>query len=161
MLEDTAEYRKFWENKIIATKGLYGFDDRQKEISKKKILFGIAPYEYFENKNRFDEALRERFEIFKENADKVDVTVYLYQGMISVSGKTETSSHQLEIFYDKVKSLAKETAVGLVSNMGEMADFKTTGDFVSSFTAYYGSSLPIVQEFIAQKKPVMIANYEL
>ncbi|WP_026488708.1 LicD family protein [Butyrivibrio sp. XBB1001] len=160
-LEDTAEYRNYWENKIIATKGLYGFDDRQKEISKKKILFGIAPYEYFENKDRFEDALKERFKIFKENADKVDVTVYLYQGIISVSGKIGTSSHQLEIFYDKVKSLAKETAVGLVSNMGERADFKTTGDFVSSFTAYYGSSLPIVQEFIAQKKPVMIANYEL
>ena len=152
-LEDAAEYRKFWENKIIAIRGLYGFGDRQKEISKKKILFGIAPYEYFENKDRFEEALKERFEIFKENADKVDVTVYLYQ--------TETSSHQLELFYDKVKSLAKETAVGIVSNMGETVDFKATGDFVSSFTAYYGSSLPIVQEFIAQKKPVMIANYEL
>ena len=152
-LEDTAEYRNYWENKIIATRGLYGFDGRQKEISKKKILFGIAPYEYFENKDRFEKALGERFEIFKENADKVDVTVYLYQ--------TETSSHQLELFYDKVKSLAKETAVGIVSNMGETADFKATGDFVSSFAAYYGSSLPIVQEFIAQKKPVMIADYEL
>ena len=118
-------------------------------------------YEYFENKDRFEDALKERFKIFKENADKVEVTIYLYQAETCASGKTDACSHELELFYYKVKSLAKEIAVGLVSNMGEMADFKATGDFVSSFTAYYGSSLPIVQEFIAQKKPVMIANYEL
>lgn len=160
-LEDTADYRNYWENKIIAIRGLYGFGDRQKEISKKKILFGIAPYEYFENKDRFEEALRERFKIFKENADKVEATIYLYQPNACVSGGTDTCSNELEFFYAIVKSLAGEATIDVVYGSREMTDSRVAAGFVSSFTAYYGSSLPIVQEFIAQKKPVMIANYEL
>lgn len=179
-----AKYRKYWESKIVAINGLYGFgsDDREnidetiqtnessegnffasehKEKSKKKILFGIAPYEYFENKSRFEEAIRERFEIFKENTDKVDPTIYLYPHRASVSGKDNANGQELELFYDKVMKLAKEAAVDVVSESATITDSMTTASFVSSFTAYYGSSLPIVQEFIAQKKPVMIANYEL
>ncbi|SCY34028.1 LicD family protein [Butyrivibrio sp. INlla14] len=155
------EYRNYWENKIIATRGLYGFDGRQKEESKKEILFGIAPYEYFENKDRFEEALRERIKIFKENADKVEATIYLYQPKVCVPGGTDTCSNELELFYAKVKSLAGEATIDVVYGSREMTDSRAAACFVSSFTAYYGSSLPIVQEFIAQKKPVMIANYEL
>nr|WP_297767114.1 LicD family protein [uncultured Butyrivibrio sp.] len=199
-LKDVAEYRTYWESKIIATKGLYdineevpqiqtssdyngrnmidkdppidangyakftmekSFASEHKDKSKKKILFGIAPYEYFEDKSRFEEALRERFEIFKENADKVEPTIYLYPAELGLSGKDNANGQKLEFFYDKVKSLAKEAAVNVVSEASEMTASTSTAGFVSSFTAYYGSSLPIVQEFIAQKKPVMIANYEL
>ncbi len=39
--------------------------------------------------------------------------------------------------------------------------FEDMRRLVSSFDAYYGSSMPIVQEFVAQKKPVMIANYDI
>jgi hypothetical protein len=40
-------------------------------------------------------------------------------------------------------------------------DLESPDAFVSEFDAYYGSASPIVPYFMAQKKPAMIADYEV
>ena len=51
---------------------------------------------------------------------------------------------------------AKENGIEIVSYPAGSPDA-----FVSKFDAYYGSSSPLVPVFTAQKKPVMIADYDV
>ena len=114
--------RGYWEKKVVAEDVYGNAEDRTDDGSEqriKKILYGISSYEYYEHKENYEAAIRSRMEIFAENKERVQVTIYRYPD-------------------DDMKSLS-----------------------VEDFDAYYGSSMPIVQEFVARKKPVMLADYSI
>ena len=144
MSGDNEGIRRYWESRICVEEDLYGCtNDNSSDSSAvnvpKRMLFGISSYEYYEHKDIFEKALRSRLEIFKENADKVQVDILLYP-----SKKRD----------DIVRKIAIEFGIVVREDMDLMLD-------ISNYSAYYGSSMPIIQEFIAQKKPVMVADYNI
>ena len=82
--------------------------------------------------------------IFKENADKLDVSLCVYPN------DTELRSF--------VSNLADK--IGLKYNFVPF-DKKNITYFAHHYDAYYGSSSPLVPDFINFKKPVMISNYKI
>lgn len=110
----------------------------------KSLLYCISSYEATEHADRLLDALKERLEIFKQNESKISVTLCAYPP----------------------ESGSANEFIELAAASGLSCDFITYGledaEYIASiFDAYYGSSSPLVPEFVAHKKPVMISNYEL
>ncbi|WP_029232814.1 LicD family protein [Butyrivibrio sp. VCB2006] len=83
-----------------------------------------------------------------------------YESVEHIENYDEKIKSRMDIFSKNSDKIDVEVFhypedVAKTSNLGEMRAL------VGSFDAYYGSSMPIVQEFIAQRKPVMIANYDI
>ena len=141
--------RAIWEKKISPRPDLFeispetdaettGTQTRSNESPRKKMLICIASYELWEHPDNYSAALRQRLELLKENADKIDVSVCIYPNEN----------------IDKVTS-------GLLDEFGlNLIPYPSTSlnVFCQKFDAYYGSASPLVPVFAELKKPVMIAN---
>lgn len=155
--KDTEEMRRYWESKISVEEGLYKkmcdiSSDGSDTNGLKRILFGIASYEYYEHKDRFEEALRARLQEFKDNAGRVQAEILIYNG--------NPDTDEIDI-YSRVSGIAAEYGIPVREINSDQAKNKTLSWYAAPFAAYYGSSMPIIHEFIAQKKPVMIADYNI
>ncbi|MCR5557914.1 MAG: LicD family protein [Butyrivibrio sp.] len=152
----TDDTRNIWENRITVIPNLYtqlsapANTTLKNELpipvetstpssydSRKKFLYCISSYEVFEHADNFETAIKNRIDLLKDNSEKLDVSVCTYPP-------------------GDVPKIVSSSGFPVVS-----FDLKNIEEFVSGFDAYYGSSTPLVPIFAAQKKPVMISNYEL
>lgn len=151
--------RLVWEKRICVIPDLYPLKAHQGNL--KKLLYCISTYEYAEHTKNFEEAIKNRIAILKENSEKIEVSICLYPNPDNQAMSVRSSDimHEGELtseFYKRVLTMANKEGITIVS-----FDKKDIEVFVSGFDAFYGSSCPLVPVFVAQKKPVMIANYEL
>ena len=162
---DVGEMRKYWENKVSVEDGLYGAVDKTSACAegaemaggidrspRKRILFGIASYEYYEHREIFEKALRLRLQEFKDSADKVDAEILVYD--------VDTKDGEVDLQH-VVTELASDYSIPVRGYDLEQNNSFLTARYISGFAAYYGSSIPLIHEFIANKKPVMIADYDI
>jgi phosphorylcholine metabolism protein LicD len=135
----------YWEKKIVVGDALNTSKHDNKHI--KRILYGISSYEYYEHKENFAEVINSRMAIFTENKEKVQATIYIYP---------DNNDNE---FCKTITDLAAASGIEIVDGISPTCS--AISALAGSFDAYYGSSLPIVQEFVMQKKPVMIADYSI
>lgn len=98
------------------------------------------------------ESIKNRLEIFKDNEGAIDLTVGFYPPDINT--------------WNKVDSRLTKRLIDLLSSYGyeympvEPDNLKLEA-IVEEYDAYYGSASPLVTIFTYNKKPVMIANYDI
>ena len=150
--------RGYWEKKIVSKHGNVADGNNSK---RKRILYGISSYEYYEYKENFKEVISSRIAIFTENKEKVQATIYLYPSYDAKFADVNNAFYSADYneFCKTVINLASESGIEIVD--GISPTYSAISALAGSFDAYYGSSLPIVQEFVMQKKPVMIADYSV
>ena len=172
--------RDYWESKIVVgdlaanNYAIHGestddiaSDDMNRSVMEsnsnyiKKILYGISSYEYYEHKENFAEVINSRIAIFTENKEKVQATIYLYPSYDAKFADVNNAFYSADYneFCKTVTNLASESGIEIVT--GADSSYSAISALTRDFDAYYGSSLPIVQEFVMQKKPVMIADYSI
>ncbi len=121
--------------------------------TKKHIIYCIGANEVSEHGDILIEAVTKRLETFKENRDKIKVTITLYpddrQQWINI--KLDHSERLFDL-------IDKEVSTGMFDNLKLIP--KESDDTTKDYDAYYGDSSPLVPAFVMQKKPVMIANYD-
>ena len=142
-----------WEAKIKVT--VYD-KDNEAEIKnvgkiKKKLYYLIGLNELSEVKDII-ESIKNRLDTFKDNEDTIDITVGLYPPDINT--------------WNKVDSRLTKRLVDLLSSyryeyMPVEPDYLKLEAIVAEHDAYYGSASPLVTIFTYNKKPVMIANYNI
>lgn len=183
--------RKYWEQKVVVEDAdchddnIVDMDLQNSEIvdngpsigehenvldrnngHKKNILYGISSYEYYEHKDDFEAVIKSRIDIFTENKEKVQAQIYLYPDYSADATKENGTVENAIIYSDgynefrkTVTSLASANNIEIITGVG--SSYATISELTRNYDAYYGSSLPIVQEFVMQKKPVMIADYSI
>lgn len=156
------ETRALWEEKIKPM-DLLTTDNREslkksrdslenRMNNKKRILYCIGLNELSEHKQDVIECVQDRFEIFKENQESIDVTVSIYP---------------MEICEWKgIDERLTESMVNLIhryedESWCQLCDLQniTFDAIVAGHDAYYGSASPLVPMFVHERKPVMIAGY--
>ena len=149
--------RKYWEQKIVLEESF----EEKRDSHTKKILYGISSYEYYEYKENFAEVIKSRIDIFTENKEKVQAQIYLYPDYRANCSDANNAfcSADYNEFCKTVTSLASANNIEIIAGAG--SSYAAISALTREYDAYYGSSLPIVQEFVMQKKPVMIANYSV
>ncbi len=144
--EDT---RSIWEKKISSRPELFSINCSKEspmgaaslqstKDSVKNLLICIAAYEPYEHADDYESSLSARFDLLKEYADKIHVSVCVYPN----------------------DSIDKVTS-GLLDKFGlNLIRYPSTSlnVFCQKFDAYYGSACPLVPVFADLKKPVMIAD---
>ncbi len=133
------EYKDRWEDKMIVLPE----DETETDhlpAGKKKILFylGIASFAQFGTDTI--EKIKEVFEIFDSQKDKVDVVYFLQDGLLE----------NLKEMYPKLYELYE-------ANDFREGDERFDTDDID---AYYGEASMYATEFLKEKKPVMIWNVQ-
>ena len=100
------------------------------------------------------ESVRNRLETFRENSQKVKATITFYPD--NRQKWKEIDQSLTNTLFDMID---KELAKGSFERVTLIP--KEADDLVLNFDAYYGDPSPLVPAFSIQKKPVMIANYNL
>ena len=154
----------YWRDKLQVDEEAFGVTEnlcggernaigRNRDSEKKQILFCIGLHIIAEESSGFLERLRARLEIFRGAADSVRTTVRLYPpGNDAWKSAGEAAYGKLEKLLEEFKDCLE------ISEDGMWQDIESAGTF---FDAYYGSPSPYVPEFVVQKKPVMIADYQI
>ena len=153
--------RQIWEKKVNVCKHFavaYGQDvardinSEHVSCTKKRVLFCVGVNEIFEHQDVFINGLRDRFEIFKKNSDRilVDVCIYPFDKNEWMRLDDKRARKTFEIINEYVE-LAWCSYVQFC--------FLDMGDTVRSHDAYYGSASPLVHLFGNEDKPVMVADY--
>ena len=162
--EDT---RSVWEEKIttyLSTEPAEKTDDTAIK-SKKHMLYLIGLNELSEHKDNILEKIRNRMDIFKENSSSINLDIMLYP-MNSDTWKqvdeelTDTLLSMMEEYENsswcRFNGFESEIKEKLSTSFNETLE-KTA----VSYDAYYGSPSPFVTLFTYNKKPVMIAEYDI
>ena len=98
------------------------------------------------------ESIRERFEIFQENQDSIVVTVCLYPEYSDEWDQIDPKGKVLQVLLEyENEDWCKRRELSI----------EGLEDLAAAQDAYYGSSSPLVPLFVHEKKPVMIADYEV
>ena len=123
-----------------------------KTLEKNCILYCIGANELTEHKNNLIKIITDRLEVFHQNSEKIDTTIFLYPSDKQLWRQVdlELSDKLFNILDSEVKEGVKYIEISPM-NADAIAE---------EYDAYYGSSSPLVPAFVTQKKPVMIANYE-
>jgi phosphorylcholine metabolism protein LicD len=125
----------------------------EKALHKKRLIYCIGANELSEHKNSLIDDVNKRFEIFRKNKDRIEITIVLYpddrQQWLNVD---QTLSKRI---FDLIDTGVSERLFNILRLFPKDAD-----DVAAEYDAYYGDSSPLVPAFITQKKPVMIANYD-
>lgn len=129
------------------------FENLTQNVEKKCILYCIGANELTEHKNDLIKAVTERFEIFNQNSEKIDTTIFLYP-----SDKQLWRQVDLELSDKLFNMIESEVNNGI--HYTEIAP-KDADNASEEYDAYYGSSSPLVPAFVTQKKPVMLADYSI
>jgi phosphorylcholine metabolism protein LicD len=143
------ETRSIWEKKISSRPELFSINCSKEstadnaslqssEDSVKNLLICIAAYEPYEHADDYESSLGARFDLLKENADKIHVSVCVYPD--NNINKT-------------VSKLCSEYGFRLVPYPSGSLKL-----FCQKYDAYYGSACPLVPVFAELKKPVMVAD---
>ena len=122
-------------------------------IKQKRILYCIGANELTEHKEDLIKAVSERFEIFHQNREKIDTTIFLYP-----FDKLLWCQVDLELS-DKLFNMIESEVINGI-HYTEIAP-KDADNASEEYDAYYGSSSPLVPAFVTQKKPVMLADYSI
>ena len=98
------------------------------------------------------ESIKNRLEIFKDNEGAIDLTVGFYPPDINT--------------WNKVDSRLTKRLIDLLSSYGYEyipiePDYLKLEAIVAEHDAYYGSASPLVTIFTYNRKPVMIADYDI
>ena len=117
---------------------------------KKKILFVLGANELAEHKDIIIDAVKKRIEIFRENADKIDVDVCLFP-----ADREEWRRLDAQIADELFGLLDKAAADGLHITQISPGEAESAAD---KYDAYYGSPSYIPLHFCDCRKPVMIAD---
>ena len=144
-----SEAREYWEQKV-SIKALQNSAETRKRSKKRKIIFGIGANELSEHPDIFVRAVEQRINTFAENSDHIDMAIYLYP---NEKEKWMESDGKLS---DEIFSLIKKAGVKIVSACSKDSEILS-----QKYDAYYGSPTPLVPAFFTQKKPVMIADFEV
>lgn len=149
--EDSREY---WNKKLrvddMAAK------EQQTDISgenKKKMLYVIGVNEIVEHKSVVD-AIHSRLEIMKNACDTLDTTIVFFPP------QEEEWKHVNVKRYDQLVDLIEEYSREEWCTY-ENLDRVDWQELIKNHHAYYGSASPLVLMFTREKKPVMIADYEV
>ncbi len=154
--EDT---RDIWEHKIVVREKTYcdqSSDSGTQNVgvsSKKRILYCIGANELTEHKEGLIKAVSERFEILRQNREKIDTTIFLYP-----LDKQLWREIDAKLSNDLFNLLESEIYNGIAYT--EITPMDADG-VAEEYDAYYGSSSPLVPAFVTQKKLVMLANYSI
>ena len=117
---------------------------------KKKLILCLGVNELVEHKEVITEALKDRFGLFTENKEKMEVSVtYFPADQDQWRGVDESLSEQI---------FAAVDAEGFELKLFDTAH---TDAIAKEYDAYYGSPSPLVPAFVEQKKPVMLADFGL
>lgn len=145
----------YWKQKTSVIEDLYGSSetDNTLDSSKKELLFCINFYEFIEHKDVFHEALESRLNLIAKNKDTLHVSVCLYPDFLIEDHDTPEYYRQFRVL---TMELSENAGIDVISFPKEDLE-----GFCSNFTAYYGSSSPIVPVFITEGKPVMLSDYEI
>ncbi|MBR1815111.1 MAG: LicD family protein [Lachnospiraceae bacterium] len=161
------ETKTIWERKIItylSTELAEKTDDTTIK-SKKHMLYLIGLNELSEHKDNILEKIRNRMDIFRENSSSINLDIMLYpmnsdiwkqvdeqltsELLKLIDGYVDSSWCKLYGFESKIKEK-------LSTSFNE-----TLEETAVSYDAYYGSPSPFVTLFTYNKKPVMIAEYDI
>lgn len=155
--ESTKDY---WNSKIHADQKVYSSAYKSttyaklNDSSKKNILYCISLYEFTEHQEDIVDIVRSRLETLSGAKDKIDAKLCFYPENIET-----TDPALLKTITDARSAIMNEAQKRGIETIPLSKDvFK---DIVTSFSAYYGSSSPLVQEFVSLGKPVMISNYNI
>ena len=118
---------------------------------KKKLFYLIGLNELSEVKDII-ESIKNRLDTFMDNKDEIDITVGLYPPDINTWNKVD--SRLTKRLTDMLSSYGYEY-------MSIEPDYIKLEAVVAEHDAYYGSASPLVTIFTYNKKPVMIANYDI
>ncbi len=142
-------YRDIWQRKIKVREGL---NKKICKADKKRIIYCIGANELSEHREILLDAITKRFEIFKENKDRITITITLYP-----DDRQQWKNIDSDLSEQLFELIDKNVSAGLFDKLKLIP--KEVDDIVEEYDAYYGDSSPLVPAFVMQKKPVMIADY--
>ena len=149
-IDDKDYYRALWQSKIsVRTNQI----DNVENINRKRIIYCIGANELSEHGDILINTVTNRFDIFKENKDRIRTTITLYP-----DDKQQWTNVNPELAEKIFELIDKEVSEGLFDKLKLIP--KETDDTAMEFDAYYGDSSPLVPAFVMRKKPVMIVNYD-
>ncbi len=143
------EEKDFWEQKV-AVKALQNSAETRKCSEKRKIIFAIGANELSEHPEIIVQAIEQRIQIFTDSSEHIDMAAYFYPDDI---GEWMESDNELTA---KIIALVNKSGVNVIS-----AKTNNSEKLSLDFDAYYGSPTPLIPAFVTQKKPVMIADFEI
>lgn len=156
---DTEDY---WRNKITVCEDVFSQKassivsqdsfTAQENIKNKRLLYCISLYEFIENVDVLS-AVTDRLDALSKSSN-LSASICFYPEEFQCSDKNVLAN--IKNIKEEIKKVAEMCNISTTS-----IDFTDKCSFVSRFDAYYGSSCPLVHEFTAQKKPVMISNYSI
>ncbi len=144
-----SEAKEYWEQKV-SVKSLQNSAVTRKRSEKRKIIFGIGANELSEHPDIIVQAIEQRIQIFTDSSEHIDMAVYFYPDDI---GEWMESDNELTA---KIIALVNKSGVNVIS-----AKTNNSEKLSLDFDAYYGSPTPLIPAFVTQKKPVMIADFEI
>ena len=121
--------------------------------SSKHMLYCISLYEFIEHEDLLS-VVQRKIDTLAANSSKIKTTLCFYPESFECSDKSTLSN--INSLKEEIKKVAEINHISTTS-----IDFTDKYSFVAEFDAYYGSSCPLVHEFTAQKKPVMISDYSI
>ena len=145
--------REYWERKIQVNAIERKDSNISKEDGRKKtLLFMIGANEVAEYHGKAAEMLQKKLSVIRSSANSLDVMISLYPPELECwdSGLTEGK----DAFLQQVEDALPE--YGFCDLRENNID-----EIVGACDAYYGSSSPLVVEFVRAKKPVMVADYRV
>jgi len=141
-----------WINKITVDSA------REKEANsnrKKQLVYCIGANELKEHQNTILEGLREKLSILSDENDKLEVAVTFFP-----DNRIEWDNIDSHLFGEIHKTVDETARQTKRINFFSLAEIEA-GLQDGSFDGYYGSPSPLIPSFTLQRKPVMLANYEV
>ena len=146
------ETRPEWEEKIIADR--CAEQEASDKSGYKKILYCIGADELSEHGDRLLKSVSNRFDIICENREKIKTTITLYPDDRQQWRNIDPDlAETLLTLIDKKVDDGTLECIHLIPRYAD--------DTALEYDAYYGDTSPLVPAFSIQKKPVMIANYDI
>lgn len=142
------ETKAVWEDKLKIKDGCKADEPKK---NRKKLFYLIGLNELSEVKDII-ENIKNRLEIFKKSKEAIDISVGLYPPDINT--------------WNRVDLRLTKTLLDMLSTYGYEyimvePDISEVENIVKEHDAYYGSASPLVTIFTYNKKPVMIADYDI
>ena len=145
------ETEDVWKNKITVNESLFGV---KLDKPGKRMLFCIGANELIEHEDILIKSVSERLGILRESASKLSFSISLYPDDRSLwIAVNEQLSQEL---FDMIDGVTESEEFDKIHAKAYEAD-----SIATYYDAYYGSPSPFAPAFIAQKKPVMIADLGL
>ncbi len=148
--------RSHWERAIISDKALFTEESKKPgtDYTSKHILYCISLYEFTEHSGSIIDAVKGRLDTFASAKDKLDAMLCFYPETYDTTDTALLNS----ITSSKSAIISEAQKRGIETIPLSKDIYKSLAD---SFDAYYGSSSPLVHEFVSRRKPVMISNYDI